>query len=60
MRDFWWTKWHWDRISFDYFGFPLSVSFHQAPQPSVSSYFFYQKGKREKPGKLHKSGAMSQ
>jgi hypothetical protein len=25
----WWTKWHWNRFFPEYFGFPLSVSFHQ-------------------------------
>jgi hypothetical protein len=25
----WWTKWHWDRFFPEYFGFPLSVSFHR-------------------------------
>jgi hypothetical protein len=29
MWDLWWTKWHWDRFFFQYFGFPLSVSFHR-------------------------------
>jgi hypothetical protein len=28
MWDLWWTKWHWDRISPEYFGFPLSISFY--------------------------------
>jgi hypothetical protein len=27
--DLWWTKWHWDRFFPEYFGFPLSVSFHR-------------------------------
>lgn len=27
--DLWWTKWQWDWFSSTYFGFPLSVSFHQ-------------------------------
>jgi len=27
----WWTKRHWDRCKSDYFGFPLSLSFHQRP-----------------------------
>jgi hypothetical protein len=26
--DLWWTKWHWDRIFPEFFGFPLSMSFH--------------------------------
>jgi hypothetical protein len=25
----WWTKWHWDRFFSEYFGFPLSISFHR-------------------------------
>jgi hypothetical protein len=25
----WWTKWHWDNFLTHYFGFPLSVLFHQ-------------------------------
>jgi hypothetical protein len=29
MWDLWWTNWHWDRFFSEYFGFPLSVSFHQ-------------------------------
>jgi hypothetical protein len=28
MWDLWWTKWHWDRFFPEYFGVPLSVSFH--------------------------------
>jgi hypothetical protein len=28
MRDLWRTKWHWDRFFSEFFGFPLSVSFH--------------------------------
>jgi hypothetical protein len=27
--DLWWTKWHWGRFFPEYFGFPLSVSFHR-------------------------------
>jgi hypothetical protein len=29
MWDLWWTKWHWDRFLPEYFGFPLSISFHR-------------------------------
>jgi hypothetical protein len=29
MWDLWWTKWHWDKFFYEYFGFRLSVSFHQ-------------------------------
>jgi hypothetical protein len=29
MWDLWWTKWHWDRFFPEYFGFLLSISFHQ-------------------------------
>jgi hypothetical protein len=29
MCDLWWTKWHWDRFLPEYFGFPLSISFHR-------------------------------
>jgi hypothetical protein len=29
MSDLWWTKWHWDRFFTEYFGLPLSVSFHR-------------------------------
>jgi hypothetical protein len=29
MWDLWWRKWHWDRFFPEYFGFPLSVSFHR-------------------------------
>jgi hypothetical protein len=28
MGDLWWTKWYWDRFFSDFFGFPLSISFH--------------------------------
>jgi hypothetical protein len=28
MWDLWWTNWHWDRFFPEYFGFPLSISFH--------------------------------
>ena len=28
MWDLWWTKWHWERVFPEYFGFPLSMSFH--------------------------------
>jgi hypothetical protein len=28
MWDLWWTKWHWDRFFPEYFGFPVSISFH--------------------------------
>jgi hypothetical protein len=27
--DLWWTKWHWDRLLYEFFGLPLSVSFHR-------------------------------
>jgi hypothetical protein len=29
MWDLWWTKWHWDRFLSEFFGFPLSISFHR-------------------------------
>jgi hypothetical protein len=29
MWDLWWTKWHWDRFFPEFFGFPLSIPFHQ-------------------------------
>jgi hypothetical protein len=29
MWDLWWTKWHWHRSFPEYFGFPLSISFHR-------------------------------
>jgi hypothetical protein len=29
MWDLWWTKWHWDKFILQYFGFPLSISFHR-------------------------------
>jgi hypothetical protein len=28
MWDLWWKKWQWDRFLSEYFGFPMSVSFH--------------------------------
>jgi hypothetical protein len=31
MWDLRWTKWHWDRLFPEYFGFPLSISFHRYP-----------------------------
>ena len=35
MWDLWWTTLHWDMFVPEYFGFPLSVSFHQC------SIFFF-------------------
>jgi hypothetical protein len=29
MWGLWWTKWHWDRFFPEFFGFPLSNSFHR-------------------------------
>jgi hypothetical protein len=29
MWDLWWEKWHWDRLFSEFFGFPLSMSFHR-------------------------------
>jgi hypothetical protein len=29
MWDLRWTKWHWDRVFPEYFGFPLLISFHR-------------------------------
>ena len=29
MWDLWWTKCHWDKLFSEYFGFPLSISFHR-------------------------------
>jgi hypothetical protein len=29
MWDLWWTNWHWDMFFSEYFGFPLSISFHR-------------------------------
>jgi hypothetical protein len=29
MWDLLWTKWHWDTFFPEYFGFPLSISFHR-------------------------------
>jgi hypothetical protein len=29
MWNLWWTKWHCDRSFSEYFGFPLSISFHR-------------------------------
>jgi hypothetical protein len=28
VSDFWWTMWYWEKFVTNYFGFPLSVSFH--------------------------------
>lgn len=39
MCDLWWKKWRWDNFFFQYFGFTLSVSFHQC---SVSINFLSQ------------------
>jgi hypothetical protein len=25
----WWTKWHWDKVFSEFFGFPLSISFYR-------------------------------
>jgi hypothetical protein len=30
MWDLWWTYWHWDKFFPEYFGFPLSISFHRS------------------------------
>jgi hypothetical protein len=32
----WWTKWHWDRFSSEFFSFPLSVSFSMAIDSHIS------------------------
>jgi hypothetical protein len=38
MWDLWWEKLHWDRFLSDFFGFPLSVSFHRgSPHSHVTS-----------------------
>jgi len=37
MRDSWWTKWHCDRFSLEYFCFTLSVSF---PQNSILTFIY--------------------
>jgi hypothetical protein len=29
MWDLWWTKWHWDRLLSEFFGFTQSISFHR-------------------------------
>jgi hypothetical protein len=29
MWNLWWAKWHWDRFFPEFFGFPLSISFHR-------------------------------
>jgi hypothetical protein len=29
MWDLWWTKWHRNRFFSEYFGFPMSISFHR-------------------------------
>jgi hypothetical protein len=29
MWDLWYSKWHWDRFLSEYFGFPMSISFHR-------------------------------
>lgn len=31
IHDLWWRGWHWDRFYSGYFGFLLSLSFHQYP-----------------------------
>jgi hypothetical protein len=35
--DLWWTKWHWDRFLSEFFGFPLSISFHRGLHFSENS-----------------------
>jgi hypothetical protein len=30
MWDLWWTKWHWDRVFSEFFGFAVSMSFHRS------------------------------
>jgi hypothetical protein len=41
--DLWWTKWHWDRSFSEFFGFPLSVSFHHG---SPCSYITWRMNNR--------------
>jgi hypothetical protein len=37
MWDLWWTKWHWDKFLSNFFGFPLSISFHRCSPKLISS-----------------------
>jgi hypothetical protein len=60
MWDLWWTKWHWDRFFFEYFGFPCKYHPIDAPYSSSSTHCSYQKDKRAKPGNLVKSKALSE
>jgi hypothetical protein len=38
MWDLWWTEWYWDRFSSEFFGFPLSVSFHRRSNSSAGRW----------------------
>jgi hypothetical protein len=38
MWDLWWTKRHWDRILSKFFGFPLSISFHDGSPHSYITW----------------------
>ena len=39
-----WTMWRWNRFSTEYFGFPLSISFHQCAILSVSLLYNQRNG----------------
>jgi hypothetical protein len=36
--DLWLTKWHWDRVFSEFFGFTLSVSFHRSSRDSYITW----------------------
>jgi hypothetical protein len=51
MWDLWWTKWHWDKFSPEYFGFPLSISFHRCSitRKNEKKLFIFITGLHNKP-----------
>ena len=54
MWDLCWTVWHSERISSQYFGVPLSVSFHQCSTLTIIYCCSYPKDNRAKRGNLQK------
>jgi hypothetical protein len=49
MWDLWWTKWQWDRFFPEYFGFPLSISFHRCSIKTKKKTIVFITGLHNKP-----------
>jgi hypothetical protein len=52
MWDLWGAKWHWDRFFPEYFGFPLSISFHRCsiiPKNKKKTLIIFIAGLHNKP-----------